>query len=153
MGSKVIFTINNMPSTSAYQKKIRARWKRNGMCSMCGTNKADRKPKLTCTACSQRYCGYVRKLKLAVIKGYNGACACCGEQLWQFLSVDHVTERGADERRRLKVGTSAGQYRRLIAAGFPPTHQVLCYNCNMSLGFFGYCPHRPEVKRSIEKRK
>lgn len=118
---------------------------------MCGSNKADRKPKLTCSDCAKRYCGYVRELKLKVIAGYGGKCACCGITEWEFLSVDHVTERGVDERKRLQVGTSASLYRRLIKALFPPTHQVLCYNCNMALGFFGYCPHKPTEFRSIEK--
>jgi hypothetical protein len=23
-------------------------------------------------------------------------------------------------------------------------YRVLCHNCNMALGFYGYCPHHPE---------
>ena len=33
-------------------------------------------------------------------------------------------------------------YEHLVKYNFPPGLRVLCYNCNLSLGFFGYCPHQ-----------
>lgn len=136
-----------MPSTSEYQALIRRRWKRKGLCSMCGVEKK-RPGFLTGLECQQRYRNYHLNLKRQVISGYGGRCRCCGELRFEFLSVDHVAERGCDERRRLGRGMASGAlYRKLIREGFPDTHQVLCFNCNMSLGFFGYCPHHPRIHR------
>ena len=131
---------------------MRKRWRREGLCHMCGACKP-RRGYTTCLACKERYCKYHRNLKIKVLKGYGNKCMCCGEKKFEFLSIDHVNERGVDERRRLgkKAGTSSVMYRRLISLGFPESHQCLCYNCNMSLGFFGYCPHHPKKIRNIYK--
>jgi hypothetical protein len=32
----------------------------------------------------------------------------------------------------------------LIKNNFPDGFQVLCHNCNMSIGLYGYCPHQTE---------
>ncbi|MFM9966734.1 MAG: hypothetical protein ACKV2Q_36640 [Planctomycetaceae bacterium] len=88
-----------------------------------------------------------RQLKAEVMNAYGGACACCGESHIEFLTIDHVDGSGAEHRRR--VGKGEGIYRDLKARGFPKDgYQVLCLNCNIALGFYGYCPHRPEVKRA-----
>lgn len=109
--------------------------------------------KRTCERCLGVSRDILRNLKLQVINGYGGKCVCCGITKWEFLSVDHVTERGCDERRRLRHKTphSNALYTYLIKNNFPSTHQILCYNCNMSLGFFGYCPHHPEIRREVKK--
>jgi hypothetical protein len=36
----------------------------------------------------------------------------------------------------------------LIKENFPKEYQILCFNCNLALGFFGYCPHRPWKRRA-----
>ena len=141
-----------MPSSPEYQKKIRRKWKRLGLCSMCGVEKK-RSGFLTGSACQHRYHDYHLSLKQRVIEGYGGRCACCGENRFEFLSADHVKERGCDERRRLGRGMNSGAlYRKLIRENFPNSHQILCFNCNMSLGFFGYCPHHPDIIRKVVRR-
>ncbi len=133
-----------------YQKDLRTRWIEDGRCSMCGVGEAIPNRRV-CSDCKERYKKRHRDLKLRVIKGYGNKCACCGETNFEFLSVDHIKERGADERRRLGrgAGSTATVYRMLIRLGFPDSHQCLCYNCNMSLGFYGYRPHRPENTREV----
>jgi hypothetical protein len=123
----------------------------NGKCQ-CGQARIVNKK--VCKRCAKHSRNQHRELKLEVIKGYGGKCNCCGIKIWQFLSVDHVEESGADERRRLgrKTVSSTSLYRKIIREGFPPCYQILCYNCNMALGFFGYCPHRPEIRRDITKK-
>ena len=82
--------------------------------------------------------------KLEVIAAYGGRCACCGESHFEFLSVDHINNDGCVERR---AGRSHGYtlYRRLKKLGFPKDrYQLLCFNCNLAKGFFGYCPHEKE---------
>lgn len=80
---------------------------------------------------------------------YGGArCSCCGETRREFLCLDHVHGGGNIDRknRRANGGSSGGVnwYLALRREGYPPGYQVLCFNCNMSLGFRGYCPHELE---------
>jgi len=141
-----------MPSTPAYQRKIRRRWKAAGLCSMCGVG-TPRKGLLTCKDCEIRYREYHQRLKHQVLQGYGEKCVCCGITIYEFLSLDHKNNDGKKDRIQLGSGmTSGALYRRIIRLGFPKKYQVMCYNCNMSLAFFGYCPHRPHIKRSIRKR-
>lgn len=91
-----------------------------------------------------------RALKAEVVAAYGGKCACCGEATLEFLTIDHTNGDGAEHRR--KVGKGKKIYADLKAMGFPKDgYQVLCFNCNICLGFYGYCPHRPDVKRVINK--
>ena len=41
-------------------------------------------------------------LRLKLIKGYGGKCACCDNNEPCFLTIDHINNDGADERRRYK---------------------------------------------------
>ncbi len=66
-------------------------------------------------------------------------CACCGETIKEFLSIDHITGGGAKHRK--SIGGSAYLNRWLIKNNFPMGYQVLCHNCNQAKGIYGYCPH------------
>ncbi len=82
-----------------------------------------------------------RELREQVIAAYGGACACCREDRVEFLALDHIDGGGAEHRRRASRGGRA-VYREVRAAGFPKDKfRLLCHNCNMSRGFYGYCPH------------
>ena len=141
-----------MPSTPEYQKEIRKRWKAAGLCSMCGVRPVDRKNRLTCEDCAIRYSTYLRRLKKRALDGYGHKCACCGEIRFEFLSFDHVENDGAKERREKgKKMNSGSLYRLIIKEGFPKRYQILCYNCNMALAFFGFCPHHPEIRRIVAR--
>ena len=84
--------------------------------------------------------------RLAVLKFYGGdppKCSCCGETNLEFLAIDHINGNGSKHRRSInRVGGAFYQF--LIIEGFPEGYRVLCHNCNMSLGFYGYCPHNKE---------
>lgn len=142
-----------MPSTKEYQVEIRKKWKREGKCSMCGVGKP-RKGLFTCKDCEQRYKEYHRSLKRKILAAYGQKCVCCGETKYEFLCLDHVRNDGARDRKRLGSGmTSGALYRLIIRLKYPKKYQIMCHNCNMALGFFGYCPHRPKVRRSISKQR
>ena len=90
---------------------------------------------------------YLAKLRLEAFNHYGGPiCACCGETIIQFLTLDHVNNDGAEERRRLN-GTNKragwGFYVYLRQQGYPPLPlQVLCLNCNIGRHKNGgVCPH------------
>ena len=82
--------------------------------------------------------------KITVMEHYGGAkCACCRETNVEFLCFDNIEGGGTQHRKRL--GNMGRQfYYWLELNSFPKGYRVLCYNCNMSLGFYGYCPHNKE---------
>jgi hypothetical protein len=81
-----------------------------------------------------------RKLKIEVINHYGGSCACCGESNILFLCIDHAHGRGQEHRNKIGVHGSR-IYQWLRIQEYPEGFRVLCYNCNMSLSCYGYCPH------------
>lgn len=140
-------------------KIVRKIIKRNlaaGLCQ-CGGTRA--KEKSVCKKCSESSRSRQQQWKQQVIDGYGGRCACCKEAKREFLSVDHVKGDGAKLRRESGAKeTSTSLYRKIVKLGFPKDYQILCYNCNLALAFYGYCPHRPRIKRlvirmPIKKRK
>lgn len=82
-----------------------------------------------------------------VIRYYSkGAmsCACCNEREYQFLTLDHIRNDGAEHRKKdpLAKGSIVNW---VIKNNFPPGLQVLCANCNMAKGWYGKCPHENKV--------
>jgi hypothetical protein len=89
---------------------------------------------------------YRRDLKEDVLRHYSGGfpkCSCCGEHRIEFLCLDH--EKGGGNKHRAKIKRSGTMFYTWIRKnGFPVGFRVLCHNCNMALGSFGYCPHTRE---------
>lgn len=86
--------------------------------------------------------------RLEVLTAYSGgvlACDCCGEDEVEFLSLDHINGGGTAERAAAG-GHSHQLYLKLVREGFPrkEDYRVLCFNCNQSIGYYGYCPHQNE---------
>ena len=77
-----------------------------------------------------------------VLTHYGGRCACCGEEIIEFLGIDHINGGGYQHRKQIH-GTSI--YSWLKRNNYPEGFRVLCHNCNMALGFYGYCPHKKEA--------
>lgn len=89
---------------------------------------------------------YARRLRAAILEGYGGTCACCGETTPQFLAIDHIHNDGAAHRASLSMGRKSpdpmGFYRWLRDQGFPRDRfQLLCHNCNGAKAWYGACPH------------
>jgi len=84
-----------------------------------------------------------KERKMEVINGYDGKCVCCGEANWEFLTVDHIKNDGAEERKKM---TGNQFYEYIIKNNFPKKYRLLCSNCNWSRGTYGYCPHEKEAK-------
>lgn len=78
--------------------------------------------------------------KARVIEAYGGKCACCGETVIPFLTIDHIANNGAEHRR--EIGGSSSIYWWLVNQGFPEGFQVLCWNCNAAKHLVGVCPHQ-----------
>ncbi len=119
------------------------------------------------TTWSAYWRGYRQRLKFEVLSHYARGppkCACCGESLIEFLTLNHVNGDGATHRRSLTIpgamknrrgkigsGQTGGHrfYSWLKQMGYPSDIElnVLCWNCNAAIGFFKICPHveRPET--------
>ncbi len=82
-----------------------------------------------------------RQIRMAVIEKYGGKCACCGESTIEFLAIDHINGGGSRERKT--QSTSAFWYG-LYTMPRRDDLRVLCHNCNMAFGSYGYCPHERE---------
>lgn len=81
--------------------------------------------------------------KIRVLSYYSQGeprCVCCGETEIVFLCFDHIKGGGTQHRKTL--GSMGRQfYYWLERNNYPEGYRVLCYNCNMSIGFYGFCPH------------
>ena len=89
---------------------------------------------------------YRRQRRLKIINAYGGKCACCGESNQEFLAIDHVNGDGKKDRAKYK---NHQLHSIIIKLNYPPKYRILCHNCNMSLGFYGYCPHK-EHKHGLQ---
>lgn len=82
------------------------------------------------------------KLRAEILSNYGGVCTCCGEDIPEFLAVDHVFNDGAAHRKELG---NKMLYHWLRKNGFPKDRfQLLCHNCNMAKSIYGECPHQKE---------
>lgn len=68
-------------------------------------------------------------------------CRCCGERRMEFLTMDHISNDGAEHRRQIGR-TPQNLYKWIIDNNFPKGFQVLCFNCNCAKEYSGYCPHQ-----------
>jgi len=90
-----------------------------------------------CRATSRALYARVRE---QVVQAYGGKCACCSEQRREFLAIDHKNG-GGNKHRAMAGGYGLPFLLWLCRNGFPNECRLLCHNCNMALGIYGYCPH------------
>lgn len=127
----------------------RERLKRLGLCAA-GDGNALVTGSVCCQKCLTKNAETARAkhaaLRNQVLEGYGGMCACCDEWIPDFLTLDHVQNDGANERKASDYNLMA-LYRRLIKEGFPLEYQLLCWNCNCGRAKNGgVCPHRGRAK-------
>ena len=87
-----------------------------------------------------------RQIRQEVLDHYGNKCACCGETMPEFLSIDHIHGGGNGHRKSLeengmKKHHGTGFYKWLIDNNYPDGFQLLCHNCNFAKGHYGKCPH------------
>ena len=85
------------------------------------------------------------KLKRDILYYYgNGklSCLCCGESEFKFLTIDHINNNGAKDRKIVRR-TGHNLYRYLKKNKYPLGYQTLCFNCNSGRALNkGVCPHK-----------
>jgi len=93
-----------------------------------------------CFECSSAQSKEVRRRrKWKVLLHYgngNLVCVCCGEDKYEFLTLDHILGNGKSHRENV-----GDVYTWAVRNNFPSGLRVLCMNCNISFGLYGYCPH------------
>lgn len=144
---------------SGEHKRNADRWRAQGLCTQCGKNSPPG-GKLQCAECRERArtnragrpasvtgrVGNVRyriQLRRDAFAAYGGKCACCGEDTWQFLGLDHINNDGRAHRLAISNGKASYLfYLRIKQAGYPSGIQVLCANCHRAKTVYQTCPHK-----------
>lgn len=82
------------------------------------------------------------KCKRDVLEHYsNGTlkCRCCGENIYAFLTIDHINGDGQKHRKEIRARIHSWLRRN----HYPKGYQVLCFNCNCGRSVnHGICPHK-----------
>lgn len=85
-----------------------------------------------------------RRRRAKIINALGACCACCGETSRATLTIDHIDDDGAQERR--EIPELGDRYGHMIAQGCPPDrYQILCQNCHQEKNTFGVCSHASTV--------
>lgn len=85
---------------------------------------------------------YRNSIKEKIFDHYGWKCACCGETIKEFLTIDHVNGGGSKQKKIL--GSNHQVWLWIIKNDFPDNFQTLCMNCNFAKGkkdSGGICPH------------
>lgn len=85
---------------------------------------------------------HFHELRTRALRVYGFKCECCGEDRYDMLTFDHKIKTYYKD----KINGVALVYeviREYEASGYPnDKYRILCWNCNMSRGHHGYCPHQ-----------
>jgi len=112
----------------------------------------------TCSACyyknnrvahNKHSLVWSRRRRATVIHRLGRKCDCCGEDILEFMAIDHVGGGGNAHRRALSNRSDAsrgGVDRRLLSEiqreGYPRNkYRILCHNCNHATAYGRICPH------------
>lgn len=86
---------------------------------------------------------YQHKVKYEALNFYSQGtlrCACCGEDEFDFLTIDHINGNGGKHKKSIRGRLSVW----LRQKNYPEGFQVLCFNCNCGKSVNGknVCPHK-----------
>jgi len=158
---EVIIIMENKINRNEYIRKqmkaLRNKRKQNNLCQDCGKLPPEA-PYLLCENCREerriRNHIYDKKrrdnARKIVYSHYGNKCVCCGCDIPEFLTIDHINNGGHAHRRSLGISSTYNFNIWLIKNSFPDEFQILCYNCNC--GRYknnGICPHKKHIPLSI----
>lgn len=139
--------VGGRSATKQRQMSISAQFRKErrskGLCISCG--KPHVGPPWSCDSCRRDY-SFNTKLRRqaardAVLAHYGAVCKCCGEDIPEFLSMDHINGDGGQHRRSDKF-LAMNVWRWLVIHNFPDNFRVLCFNCNHATSGGRVCPHQ-----------
>lgn len=111
------------------------------ICSIEGCNNPFRADNM----CNSHYMiEYNLKRRKIVINHYsNGTnkCSCCGESIFEFLTIDHINNDGSEHRKEIGGGGHT-LIDWIIKNNYPQGFNISCFNCNSGRAYNnGICPH------------
>ena len=84
-----------------------------------------------------------RQNREKILSHYGWECACCGETIEEFLTLDHINNDGyLDKNPNGDKKSGKELYLLVEKQGFPDKYQILCHNCNWGKKVKGICPHQ-----------
>ena len=109
---------------------------------------------VVCARCQEKaHPSSLDRIRKRIFDVLGRSCACCGETTPEFLTLDHIGNTGAEHRRSVGRSTRA-IYAAAERSGLPRDQfRILCFNCNCSIGAKGYCPHNPDIRYPVIRRK
>jgi hypothetical protein len=129
-----------------YQRRVD-----DGLCPKCCQPYSNPERKL-CDGCAEKQRAANNKYFELAYDHYGRRCKCCGETERAFLSLDHMNNDGAEQRRKItgRTGRNVGSnwrfymVRKAIKTGaWPEDIQTMCFNCNHGREINGgICPHQ-----------
>ena len=127
--------------------------RRPSFCEACGTPIGPRRK--YCAFCRpQASKEYRAELRTEFVKAYGGKCQCpggCQVVEERFLTLEHVNGGGDQHRRRTKT-SGYKMYQWLKDRGWPKEgYRLECFNCNLSRGYWGKCPHEEKASSNLKE--
>jgi hypothetical protein len=132
--------VTHRESIKARNIKTRERKIKDRQCERCGAALPEEWGFLACQKCSNKGRLKTEQKRRTIFGWYGSKCACCGELRFYFLTLDHVNNNGAQERKLLG-GQQQVLSRLWKDQQLSTEYQILCYNCNCAKGMYGSCPH------------
>lgn len=87
----------------------------------------------------------VKVMFFNLISNGNIRCECCGIDDIDFLTLDHIQNDGAKEKKELSNGQGGEWlYAKIMKKEYilsSERYRILCFNCNSARGAMGICPH------------
>jgi len=82
------------------------------------------------------------KIKAEMIAAYGGRCVCCGDSHPEFLTLDHIGGRTAENHPWDLRQNGSSIYGKLKKLGWPKNaYRLMCMNCNWAIRWGDPCPH------------
>lgn len=145
-----IKSIKSQPKCKETQKNTRKTRKDEmaaiGLCYRCKEPIKIVEGNIQCLTCNEYQVDRRIQIREFVYTAYGNKCACppCGEIRWQFLTLDHVNDDGAEHRKQ-EPNTSKALVEWAYKNGCPPSLRLHCWNCNNGRERNkGVCPHLTE---------
>jgi len=83
------------------------------------------------------------KTRKEIFDFYGWECKCCGENIKEFMTLDHINNDGYLDKNPNGTKKSGKELYLLVKKqGFPDKYQTLCHNCNFAKKLKGGCPHQ-----------
>ena len=71
---------------------------------------------------------------------FGRECKCCKLNIPELLTLDHIKNNGAEERRKFK-NNNIKLKQHVIKFGSKKDYRILCHNCNWAFANYGKCFH------------